>query len=161
MPDNATAKRVWDIFARPTPPLRKQFKVNPQVPPLQGIEANAEPIQYFSDFNIDHIRRVHLISKEMQRLASSGNKDDTAFGKALDFFESLIGKENPDLLFYTLQFFLVHYNGKARFQVPSIMVREPEIISPSNVPARPIMEIAVGSNAETKLDWFRESPFLK
>ena len=147
------AERIWNIFSRPTPALRKQFLLNPSVP---GLVAGEEPILQFSDFVRSHVQRALNIKQKMDEHVRAGQTEESGMTAALDFFESLFNRENPDLLFYALQFFLVHYKGNLKFIIPSLIKQEPELVTPSAVPGG--LPFAVGSTNETKLDWFRESP---
>ena len=126
-PPNHIAKRIWDIFSRPTPPLRIKFAANPQTPPLPGLNAGDPPIKDFSSFLPAHMTRVKLIKVTMEQKVASAASEDAGLMSALDFFEFLFDKENPDLLYYALQFFLVHYKGTNKFMIPSILVSEPEL----------------------------------
>jgi hypothetical protein len=97
-PPASIAKRIWDIFSRPTPPLRVKFSASPQVPPLPGLTAADEIIRDFSAFIPAHMTRVKLVKKEMEKKVGSAASEDQGLMDALDFFESLFDKENPDLL---------------------------------------------------------------
>lgn len=157
MPDNnQLAERVWKIFAEPTPPQRKTFLENlPNLPEPQRIKV-------FSAFLQEHIDRVQVIIDRWNAMVTPGAADEeTQLNKVLDDYESMKGKENPDLLYYALEVFLTHYDGKILFDIPSILVREPELAGPSKIGMKEKeQEMAVGSREETLLDRFREDPLL-
>jgi len=154
MPTNTDiAKRIWDFFSQPTAPLREQF--------LQKAEASGErSIQFFSDFDAAHLARVNSIWKTFENDLRTATDDEAGMNAVMDRAESLIGHENPDLLFYALNIFLTRYRGDVRFSIPSLVVREPELITPSALSEEVRPEVAVGSAEETMLDWFREAPSI-
>ncbi|MBP7555387.1 MAG: tyrosinase family protein [Chitinophagaceae bacterium] len=154
------AERIWKLLTDPAPALRYQFNENPAVPSVAGIGPDAEPILFFSDFVEEHLHRARLIRREMQAFLNGTGSDEAKLGKVLDYYESLLGKENPDLLRYALLSFLATYKGTERFMTPSLLVREPERATPSNVPGHIRIAIAIGDTNETRLDWFREAPCI-
>ena len=161
MPNTQIPERVWTIFTRPTPPQRKEYKANlPKIPEKDRVEI-------FSAFNEAHMKRVGDILEKWNNMMGTGQHDEEArLNKVLDDFESMRGKENPDLLYFALEVFLTHYNGQIQIEIPSLLVREPELTAPSgkkdsaHIQKNFGFEIAKGSDEETKLDWFREDPLL-
>lgn len=125
------AERIWKLLTDPAPVLRSRFNENPAVPAVAGIAPDAEPILFFSDFVEEHLHRVRLIRREMQAFLNGTGSDEAKLGKVLDYYESLLGQENPDLLRYALLSFLATYKGTERFMIPSLLVREPERAPPA------------------------------
>ncbi|MGB8192111.1 MAG: tyrosinase family protein [Chitinophagaceae bacterium] len=157
MATTQTAERIWKIFSRPTPPQRKAYLQN--VRALK--EGDQKPILTFSHFNSDHMKRVKEIVDRWNGLVNAnGRSEEQLLNAVLDDFESMQGKENPDLLYFSLEVFITHFKGSASFSIPSILVREPELTAPSKTEEGFVKEVALGSAAETKLDWFREDPLL-
>lgn len=150
-------KRAWEIFTRPKPPQRREY--------LQQVEAtgaaDGKPIKTFSHFKEEHVQRAQeIVEKWNGMVKENNNNEEERLHAVLDDFESMQGKEHPDLLYYSLEVFLTHYKGGIAFSIPSLLVREPELTAPSGVEGAEKKEVAVGSASETKLDWFREDPLL-
>jgi hypothetical protein len=154
------AQRIWNIFTLSTPALLEAYQERIKQP--GNLPAGAEPIPNFSPFDKNHMARAAAIRKELKDALRAGPTEEEGLSRALDHFESLLDWENPDLLFYTLQVFLVHYKGTVPVALPSLLAREPERIVPRGASgeAGMALPVAEGSEDETNLDWFRESPFL-
>lgn len=152
--NNQIAKRIWDIFTQPTPPQRKAYREN------AGATENA--ILIFSAFDTKHTQRASAyVEKWNGMVRANGRTEEELLNAVLDDFESLRGKENPDLLYYALEVFLTHHKGTENIAIPSLLAREPELTAPTGKPNNGInLEVALGSDAETKMDWFREDPLL-
>lgn len=161
MPVSETlAKRIWDIFAEPTPPQRKTYLQNIKDHKIP-VEPGKTPVKKFSPFKPDHIERAEDIFQQFSNIAKGQPDEEAAITKVLDAYSDLKGKENPDLLYYSLELFLTHYEGSAQFLIPSLLIREPELTVPSaSAGPQAHLAIAVGSPEETKIDWFREDPLL-
>lgn len=149
-------KRIWDLFIKPSPPQRKAYHEY-----VKSSEDN-NLINHFSQFDPLHIEKAKAYIEKWNGMASDRSRpDDQLLHSVLDDFVALQGKENPDLLYFSLEVFLTHFKSSIAFGIPSILVREPEQIVPSRyTEAKPNAEIAVGSVVESKLDWFREDPLL-
>jgi tyrosinase len=155
--NNQLAKRIWDIFTEPTPPQRKTYRENVAA----GKDAG-DAILIFSAFVTEHMQRVkQYVNKWNGMVLANGRSEEELLNAVLDDFESMRGKENPDLLYFALEVFLTHHKGTETIAIPSLLAREPELTAPSKKTDDGInLEVALGSEAETKLDWFREDPLL-
>ncbi|MDB5200368.1 MAG: Hemocyanin, copper containing domain [Chitinophagaceae bacterium] len=160
MPSTTIAKRIWDIFLIPTPKLRNNYWEKLDTPGAGQPGPGEELIRDFSPFDTRHMKRVNKTVRSFETALQSAPDEESGLAAAADQFEDLLANENPDLLYYAFNVFLTHYNGSVNISVPSLTVREPEIVVPSNVPGRINLSVAVGSVEETKLDWFRESPSM-
>jgi tyrosinase len=156
MPASSNAATIWRLLTLPMASLRKDFQQNPQSLPEQG----GEPLLVFSPFAPEHSQRAAAIRAMLNTYLARSGEETVNLADALSFFESLIGKENPDLLFYGLRLFLTRYPGSETFVVPSLLRREAERMVPAAAGGELGLAFAVGSEEEAKLDWFRESPFL-
>jgi tyrosinase len=151
--NNQIAKRIWDIFTQPTPPQRKAYREN--------VASNKDAILIFSAFNTEHMQRVHQFVTRWNGIKVEDFSEDKYLNAVLDDFEAMQGRENPDLLYFALEVFLTHHKGTENIAIPSLLAREPELTAPTGRPGSgKNLEVALGSAAETKLDWFREDPLL-
>jgi hypothetical protein len=164
--------RTWSLFLEPSPPRRAAFQA--AAPELAA--AGEEPIESFSIFNKAHLARAMQLVAEMMRRANAA-PGDQGLDAALDFFESMRRRENPDLADYALMVFITHHPlGRAlTHSIPAITLRNPELAAPSGAvpvgPGGPVegppgAELAgvdsdfVGGALPTdNLEWFREDPF--
>lgn len=155
--NNQIAKRIWDIFTNPTPPQRKAYREN-----VSAGEAGPNAILIFSAFDTQHMQRVReYVEKWNGMVRANGRAEDELLNAVLDDYESMSGKENPDLLYFALEVFLTHHKGTENIAIPSLLAREPELTAPSGTRQGEMnLEVALGSAAETKIDWFREDPLL-
>ncbi|MEO6612390.1 MAG: hypothetical protein ABIT05_06615 [Chitinophagaceae bacterium] len=161
MPTQAErARRIWNMLTIPGPERRKIFLKNVnEGKPVFTINGQ-EPIKLFSDFNNDHKARVELHLQQMLSITANEGNYEKGVDKALDHVDSLDGKENPDLLKYTLEVYLLENAKKLPVQKPSILVKEPElVVSSEHVLPRMRLEFATDTD-EPKMDWFREDPLL-
>src|SRR5437762_10460327 len=99
MDNSSLAERIWAIFARPTPPQRKAFMAQ-----MNSLPEEAR-IRLFSPFNEGHMERVQQVRERWNRLAPTAT-GEKGLNDALDDYESLRGRENPDLLYFALEVFL-------------------------------------------------------
>lgn len=156
MANNQIAKRIWDIFTQPTPPQRKAFREN-----MAASGETADAILVFSAFVPEHMDRAQEhVNRWNGIVLANGRSEEILLNAVLDDFENMRGKENPDLLYYALEVFLTHYKGTEDIAIPSLLAREPELTAPTGRPTGNNLEVALGSAAETKMDWFREDPLL-
>ena len=141
------AKRIWEIFSVSKPALRKAYTE----------KGNNDT---FSPFREEDADRAENMYNRFREIMSANENVETGYEKVLDYFEERRKTDNPDLLYYALKTFLVNDEGSVQFLIPSIFIREPELIIPSSSAKGTEVEIAVGSPEETKMDWFREDPSL-
>lgn len=157
-------QRAWELFLRPSPPARAAFRTE-----LSRLPAGEPaPVAEFSVFNSEHLRRAMGVAAELMRLAES-EPDEQGLAAALDRYEALAGRENPDLLDYALMVFITHHRrGRALTHViPPVTLRNPELVAPSRVsPAETVPGLRTGGIASggalpapDGLEWYREDPF--
>ncbi|SEW34879.1 tyrosinase family protein [Chitinophaga arvensicola] len=151
------AKRIWDIFAGIKPVLRREFK--------DKIKANEiapeQAITQFSPFNREHQQLAASVIADFEKVFAAQPDTTAAISKVLDEFENKIGRQHPDLLYYSLEVFLSHHNDDLDIILPSIFIREPESVQPSSDSAAKFhLQLAVGSAEETMMDYWREDPLL-
>lgn len=152
----SVGKRIWDEFAVHLPSSRKkrQKKLSAAVGERVALE---KPIHYFSPFIPAHREAAYAIYKDLQTLAAGATDELAGISLVLDRIMELRVTEHPDLLEYVLEIFLLHDVRHYQFQMPSILLREPEMAySPAPVPPG----YAPGNPDETWLNWFREDPLL-
>lgn len=151
MNNTAIAKRIWDVFTEPRPVLRQKYAT---------ARHQAGDILHFSPFNRSHADKADFYYEQFLKTVKAAEDEETGLNNVLDRFEEWIKQENPDLLYYALQSFLVNHKGHVLYMIPSLLAREPELTLPTSSAGRRHLEVAVGSPAETKMDWFREDPSL-
>jgi hemocyanin-like protein len=168
-------ERTWDLFLRPSPLAREVFAAHARA--LGVVEP--EPITQFSFFDERHLARAIEVAAELMERAGTGSTED-GLERALDHYERLQGRENPDLLDYALMVLITHHpRGRIlAHAIPPITLRNPELVAPSAVtPERAVhglemlialrrrVELGVlpafteGALPSDGLEWFREDPF--
>ncbi len=168
-------ERTWDLFLRPSPPRRAVFAANARALEAEGLE----PITSFSIFDERHLARATEVAAELMELAGAGSTED-GLEEALNHYERLQGRENPDLLDYALLLVITHHpRGRLlTHSVPPLTLRNPELVAPSAVARERVvnsveMLIALRRRPEDEavspftggalptdnLEWYREDPF--
>lgn len=149
-------KRIWDEFAIHLPCSRQKHQKNLSVSVGEAV-ALERPIHYFSPFIPAHREAAYAIYHDLQALAAAATDELEGISRVLDRIKKLRETEHPDLLEYVLEIFLLHDVQQFQFQLPSFLLREPEMayspapVTPGYTPTDP---------DETKLNWFREDPLL-
>lgn len=155
----AIQKRIWDFYAASGPDQREIFLENVKNNAPVFLPDGEEAILFFSDFNEAHKKRVKAHLGSMISITSGTPDFYTGVGLAMDYLESMDGKENPDILCYALDLYMLHYAKVLPFETPSILVKSPELVAASRTEEDTTLEFATG-NEEPKLDWFREDALL-
>lgn len=158
-------RRVWDLYAEPTPQQRTTFLENLEAGPLLE-SAGPEPIRQFSVFNHLHAERAAQVYDEFFELAEQRETIEEGVEAVLGRYSELKGSENPELLYHALSVFITHHRYGKVLTIPDIVVREPELAMSSKsassiqMPGLENFDDAMGgaSGDEGKLDWFREDP---
>lgn len=149
-------KRIWDELAIHLPSSRQKRKKKLSAT-IAEVVAHEQPIDYFSLFIPAHREVAYAIYRNLQTLAAGAADELAGISLVLDRIMELREREHPDLLEYVLEIFLLHDVRQYQFQMPSILLREPEMAySPAPVPPG----YAPGNPDETWLNWFREDPLL-
>lgn len=151
MDSQTIAKRIWDVFTDPRPPLRARYASKEDI---------RDKITGFSPFNKVHAAKAGTYIQTFREIVTAAKDEFEGLTTALDSFLQFREYENPDLLYYALQSFLVNHKGQILYTIPSLIAREPEFTIPSSSAGEIQIEVAVGSTAETKMDWFREDPSI-
>lgn len=151
------ARRIWQTFAQSRPPLRENFHRLLE----QGNIPPKDAIIYFSVFDKQHKAAVESMLDRFYEILKSHQDIMDGASAVLDEFDQLLPYNNPDLLFFSLGVFLNSISSRLAFKLPSIFVQQPENTVPSfEISDGPRFEVAVGSDDESKMDWFREDPML-
>jgi tyrosinase len=142
------ARKIWELFTTNRAQQRKQHRKKDGA------------MLVFSPFNTEHAALAEKVCREFEKAMKQSANEEAGYQAAIALFESLLQTENPDLLYYAFETFLVHHHGELKVIIPSLIAREPELVVPSSSSGLETVEIAVGSTEETKVDWFREDPSL-
>lgn len=177
MPDFISVQnQVWDLFARPTPPLMQSFNKG-MMTMMPWAPAAIGPTAAFSPFDPDHVEDALRTADELMRLADSA-PGSTGLQLAADEFSRRLesGAQSPELVYYAMQVFITHHpNGRLLSgAIPPLAVREGDKVAPSRAPdvapasapgADPAAAAAVPSPSggvlpqPDGLEWYREDPF--
>ncbi|MDB5283535.1 MAG: Hemocyanin, ig-like domain [Bacteroidota bacterium] len=161
----------FSLFAESTSLQRKVFFENKLVRPLEisrpiKKDGVSHAIDTFSAFIPAHMRRANEVANMFFAIADGTPDVHEALDKVREHYESLKGKENPDLLYHALMMFMVHDEKGKLIPVPSVFYREAEKIAPSNqhLQVRNLMlaglTLPTEQEKEDQLAWFREDPLL-
>lgn len=164
---------AWNLLSQPASVSLGEY-LNKNTAAKSGLAravAQVEPkILRFSIFNPLHLQQAEKVWNVFFDLADKAVSVNESIKAVLKLYRELQQAENPELLNHALLVFIAHHPAGRLLPVPSILIRDPGKIVPSEPMNATVNTLAGASklktamavddvdSKETLLNWFREDP---